>query len=320
MKLILVPTDMSDTASHALRYASSLAQRLEAHLLVLYADPFVPPSDLSGTTAFAVRREDLIEAAREQLELHVEQNVDPSVPYDARVISQSAVDAILQQLPKGVWVVCAARQIHDGEKVFVGMRLPLIAFALAKRTHAANCVGLFEVGTIRDTPAAELLYTMGDAPNITGALWATGTAKLIGLMAAGEVQLGFIGGAEVDRYGNLNTTAIGNWEKPTVRLPGSGGGSDIASLSHRLAIIMQHDRHRLREKVDFVTSPGHLGGGRPEHWRAVRDDKGRIIVAICHNMDLGDAWEWSDEPVYPAEWANMAYRIAMNYFVYDLSH
>jgi hypothetical protein len=60
--------------------------------------------------------------------------------------------------------------------------------------------------------------------------------------------------------------------------------------------------------------------GRPEHWRGIYDDKGRIVVAICHNMDLGDAWEWSDEPVYPAEWANMAYRIAMNYFVYDLSH
>jgi hypothetical protein len=60
--------------------------------------------------------------------------------------------------------------------------------------------------------------------------------------------------------------------------------------------------------------------GRPEHWRGIYDDKGRIVVAICHNMDLGDAWEWSDEPEYPAEWANMAYRIAMNYFVYDLSH
>jgi len=159
--------------------------------------------------------------------------------------------------PQELMVVCAARQIQDGEHVFVGMRLPLIAFALAKRMHAPNCIGIFETGILRDTPSAELLYTMGDAPNITGALWATGTIKVIGLMAAGEVQLGFIGGAEIDRYGNLNTTAIGNWEKPTVRLPGSGGGSDIASLSHRLAIIMQHDRHRLREKVDFVTIPGY---------------------------------------------------------------
>jgi glutaconate CoA-transferase, subunit B len=182
--------------------------------------------------------------------------------------------------PQELMVVCAARQIHDNERVFVGMRLPLIAFALAKRTHSPHCTGLFETGIIRDTPAAELLYTMGDAANIAGSLWATRTINLMGLMAAGEVQLGFIGGAEVDRYGNLNTTliahrlseashdsgvggvsskgsVIGDWHHPSVRLPGSGGGSDIASLSQRLAIIMQHDRRRLREKVDFVTSPGY---------------------------------------------------------------
>jgi glutaconate CoA-transferase subunit B len=159
--------------------------------------------------------------------------------------------------PRELMVVCAARQIRDGENVFVGMRLPLLAFALAKRTHAPNCTGLFEVGVVRDEPAAQLLYTMGDAANIAGALWTTRTVNLMGLMAAGEVQLGFIGGAEIDRYGNLNTSIIGDWQKPTVRLPGSGGGADIASLSDRLAIIMPHDKRRLRERVDFVTSPGY---------------------------------------------------------------
>ncbi len=163
----------------------------------------------------------------------------------------------MEYTPQELMVVCAARQIQDGEHVFVGMRLPLIAFALAKRTHAPHCVGLFESGVLRDTPAEELLYTMGDAPNITNALWTTSTLNVIGLMAAGEIHLGFIGGAEIDHYGNLNTTAIGNWQHPTVRLPGSGGGADIASLSQRLAIIMQHDRRRLRERVDFVTSPGY---------------------------------------------------------------
>src|SRR5437764_4846906 len=163
----------------------------------------------------------------------------------------------MEYTPQELMVVCAARQIHDGEHVFVGMRLPLIAFALATRTSAPHCMGLIEAGILRDEPAAELLSTMGDAPNITGALWATHTITLMGLMASGEVQLGFIGGAEVDRYGNLNTTAIGDWKRPAVRLPGSGGAADIASLSQRLAIIMQHDRRRLREKVDFVTSPGY---------------------------------------------------------------
>jgi len=169
-------------------------------------------------------------------------------------------------------VVCAARQIHDGENVFVGMRLPLIAFALAKRTHAPGCIGLFETGIMRDVPSPELLYTMGDAPNIAGALWTTGTLNVMRPLAMGDVHLGFIGGAEVDRFGNLNTSLIGDWQHPQVRLPGSGGGADIASLSQRLAIIMQHDRHRLREKVDYVTSPGFgypdVYGLAGEAWRA----------------------------------------------------
>lgn len=159
--------------------------------------------------------------------------------------------------PRELMVVCAARQICDGERVFVGMRLPLLAFALAKQTHAPHCCGLFETGILRDTPAAQLLYTMGDPANISGALWATGTKNVLGLMAQGDVHLGFIGGAEIDRYGNLNTSMIGQWQHPTVRLPGSGGGADIASLAARLAIILPHDRRRLRERVDFVTSPGY---------------------------------------------------------------
>jgi glutaconate CoA-transferase subunit B len=158
---------------------------------------------------------------------------------------------------KELMVVCAARQIRDSERVFVGMRLPLLAFALAKHTHAPNSFGLFESGVLRDTPAAQLLYTMSDAANITDSLWATSTLNVLGLMAAGEVNLGFIGGAEIDCYGNLNTSLIGPWDHPQVRLPGSGGGADIASLAQRLAIIMPHERHRLRERVDFITSPGY---------------------------------------------------------------
>lgn len=163
----------------------------------------------------------------------------------------------MQYTPRELMVVCAARQIRDAEQVFVGMRLPLLAFALAKRTHAPGCIGLFETGLVRDTPSDQLLYTMGDAPNIVDAQWATRTINLMGLMAAGEIQLGFIGGAEIDQYGNLNTSRIGDWQQPKVQLPGSGGGADIASLSQRLAIIMPHERHRLRTRVDFVTSPGY---------------------------------------------------------------
>jgi glutaconate CoA-transferase subunit B len=162
-------------------------------------------------------------------------------------------------------VVCAARQIRDGEVVFVGMRLPLLAFALAKRTHAPGAVGLFENGIVRDAPSPELLLTMGDLPNIASAEWATRTSALMGLLAQGGADLGFVGGAEVDRFGNLNTSYIGARDHPRVKLPGSGGGADIASLAKRLAIILAHERKRFPERVSYITSPGYGDGGE---WRS----------------------------------------------------
>src|SRR5580765_5480890 len=91
--------------------------------------------------------------------------------------------AILMDVSAGELMVAqAAREIHDGERVFVGMRLPLIAFVLAKRTHAPNAVGLFELGIVRDQPSPELLYTMGDPPNVTGAVWCARTIDLMGLL------------------------------------------------------------------------------------------------------------------------------------------
>ena len=162
-------------------------------------------------------------------------------------------------------VAQAAREIRDGEKVFVGMRLPLIAFVVAKRTHAPNAIGLFELGLIRDRPATELLYTMGDTPNVRGSIWCGPMIELMGMLQRGDVQAGFIGGAEIDVHGNLNTTAIGkDRAHPAVQLPGSGGGADIASLAHRLIVIMAHEKKRLRERVDFITSPGYGDGG---DWR-----------------------------------------------------
>jgi glutaconate CoA-transferase subunit B len=161
-------------------------------------------------------------------------------------------------------VIAAGREIHDGDVVFVGMRLPLVAFAFAKRTHAPGAIGVFENGIIRDRPAADMLMTMSDTPNVPGALWCAGTIDVMGLLQQGLVDLGFIGGAEVDRHGNLNTSYIGDWRRPTVRLPGSGGGADLASLAKRFVVIMPHERHRFRERVHYITSPGF---GEGAGWR-----------------------------------------------------
>ncbi len=161
--------------------------------------------------------------------------------------------------PSEVMVYAASREIRDSELVFVGMRLPLIAFRLAQATHAKRAVGLYENGIIRAEAASETLYTMSDPANVKGATSATELLDVMGLLQSGRVGLGFVGAAEVDRFGNLNTTRVAS-----VRLPGSGGASDIASLASRLVVLLNHAKHRLVERVSYVTSPGYGDGG---DWR-----------------------------------------------------
>ena len=166
-------------------------------------------------------------------------------------------------------IVAAARHIRDGEVVFTGMRLPLLAFCLAKTLHAPRAIGLFEAGVVRDTPPPELLYTMSDPPNNRDALWCTGLLNVMALLQRGHADLAFIGAAEVDRFGNVNTSYIGDWRHPTVKLPGSGGAADLAALAHRTVIIVDHDRRRLparrrRAPLAFLRPrrPGKTHGGR----------------------------------------------------------
>jgi glutaconate CoA-transferase, subunit B len=184
--------------------------------------------------------------------------------------------------PQEQMVVAAAREIKDHEVVFVGMRLPLLAFGLAKRTHAPNAIGLFENGLVRDRVPPPDLYTMSDAPNVWGAAWATGLIDVMQVLQRGEVNLGFIGGAEVDRFGNINTTVIGSRAQPKVKLPGSGGGADIACLAERLVALLEHAPGRLRARVDFVTSPGYGEGGAG--WRTrqglVRGGPAAVITTL----------------------------------------
>src|SRR6266404_4454146 len=156
-------------------------------------------------------------------------------------------------------VAAAAREIRDGEVVFVGMRLPLIAFVVAKRTHAPNATGLFENGVIRSTPSKELIYTMADPPNILGATQCLDMMGVMTLLQSGRVNLGFLGAAEVDRFGNLNSTQV-TGKNGLVRLPGSGGACDIASLAQRFVAMIDHAKHRLPERVSYITSPGNGDG------------------------------------------------------------
>lgn len=164
-------------------------------------------------------------------------------------------------------VAAAAREIRDSEIVFVGMRLPLLAFAVAKRTHAPSAIGIFENGIIRETPARELLYTMADPPNLCAATFAGPMLDVMGFLQQGRVNVGFLGAAEVDRFGNLNTTE-GKHDGRTVRLPGSGGACDIACLSQRTVVLLEHSKRRLVDRVAYITSPGFgAGNSAGKSWR-----------------------------------------------------
>jgi glutaconate CoA-transferase, subunit B len=177
-------------------------------------------------------------------------------------------------------VAAAAREIRDGEKVFVGMRLPLLGFAVAKELHAPNALGIFENGVIRDWPALESIFTMSDPPNVARALYCGSLNEVMYLLQSSRVDLGFIGGAEVDRFGNLNTHWVEENRK-RIRLPGSGGAADIATMAKRCIIIMNHERRRFPPKVHFVTSPGYGDG---TNWREQRGLLGggpsRVITSM----------------------------------------
>jgi glutaconate CoA-transferase, subunit B len=178
-------------------------------------------------------------------------------------------------------VVSAAREIADEDVVFVGMRLPLIAFLVAKKTHAPNAVGLFENGVIRNTPATELIYTMGDTQNILGSTQCMEMTGVMSLLQSGRVHLGFLGAAEVDRFGNLNSTEV-HGPEGMVRLPGSGGACDIASMAQRFVVLMEHSKRRLPERVSYVTSPGNGDGkGWRERVGLARGGPAAAITTKC---------------------------------------
>lgn len=174
--------------------------------------------------------------------------------------------AALEYTRSELMIAAAAREISDAELVFVGMRLPMLAFLVAKRTHAPSAIGLYENGVIRETPSPELLYTMGDPPNLRGATQCSQMLDVMALLQQGRVHLGFLGAAEIDRFGNLNST-WGSHNHATIRLPGSGGACDIACLARRTVVLLEHERKRLCERVGHVTSPGY---GTGNGWRESR--------------------------------------------------
>ncbi len=200
----------------------------------------------------------------------------------------------------------AARLLRDGDVVFVGVGLPNLACNLARRTHAPNLVMIYEAGIIGAQPA-RLPLSIGDPTLVSGALSVCGMYDIFALyLQRGNVDVGFLGGAQIDRFGNINATVIGEYDHPKVRLPGSGGSMEIAAWANRCYIITPHQKRRFPEKVDFRTSAGflshrkereeaHLRGGGPQ---AVvtdigilqPDTNGELILTALHpNKTVEDA-------------------------------
>jgi len=153
----------------------------------------------------------------------------------------------------------AARILEDRASVFVGTGLPMIAGLLAQRTHAPNLLIIFEAGGIGpQTPV--LPISVGDSRTFHRAVGASSMHDVMSFLQNGYVDFGFLGAAGIDPYGNLNTTVIGDWDQPKVRLPGSGGANDIGSLCWRTIVIMRQDKKKFVEKLPFITTPGYLSG------------------------------------------------------------
>ncbi len=157
-------------------------------------------------------------------------------------------------------VCCAARLLEDGRTAAVGTGVPCAAAMLAQRTHAPNLVILFEAGGIAPQ-LPTMPISVGDSRAFHRAVMATSMADIMETCQRGLIDYTFLGGAQIDVHGNLNSTQIGGEHpRPKVRLPGSGGANDLASLCWRILVVTNHDRRRFVEKVDFLTTPGYLSG------------------------------------------------------------
>lgn len=163
---------------------------------------------------------------------------------------------------KEMMVIMIARQIRDGQRVIVGTGLPLIGASLAKRTYAPNCCLLVESGMVDGSPV-EAPTSVADLRFSHGASSLGETFRYFGMqnnsMRKRFIDIGFLGGAQVDPYGNLNSTSIGDYHHPITRFSGSGGANGIATFVNTV-LIMEHQRRRFVEKVDYLTSPGWVDG------------------------------------------------------------
>jgi len=171
------------------------------------------------------------------------------------------MDATTKISPSELMIVNASRALEGNRTVFVGVGLPNIACNLARRTHSPHMELVYESGVFGAQPA-RLPLSIGDPTLVSGATSVVSMADLFMLyLQGGLIDVALLGGAQIDRFGNLNTTVIGDYNSPKTRLPGSGGACEIAINARRIFMIMRLSKRAFVPKIDFLTSPGHLNGG-----------------------------------------------------------
>lgn len=217
-------------------------------------------------------------------------------------MKQYATDYIKPEL----MACCGSREIRDNDLVIVGTGFPTMSANIAKHHHAPNAIMMQESGVIDAQPRRTAL-SVGDPCLNPGAAMIGGLVEIMGMfLQAGHVDVGFLSGSQVDKFGNINTTVIGDYDNPTSRLPGSGGANPIGSMARRTMIIALHDKRRLAERVDFITTPGYIDGpGAREKWGLPKGSGPRALITnkalLRFDPDTCEAYLASCHPGHSVE-------------------
>ncbi|GAB3796472.1 CoA-transferase subunit beta [Virgibacillus kimchii] len=217
-------------------------------------------------------------------------------------------------------IIAASRMLPNDTAVFVGTGMPLLASVHALNSEATDILLVYEGGGVGGKPTGRLPIQVSESLTYENGVTVGSMDYVMSLAQAGWIQYGFLGGAQIDSYGNLNTTVIGDWEQPKVRLPGSGGGADIASLCERTIILIRQDKKKFVKELDFLTSPGYFTGpgerekaGLPENtgpYRVItqmgiygfdQDTKRMTLLELFEGYTLDDVQEASSFPIAVAE-------------------
>ena len=205
--------------------------------------------------------------------------------------------------PSEMMASVAARELRDGEVVFVGIGLPNLACNLARATHAPRLLLIYESGAVGAEPE-RLPVSIGDPALVTGSLMVCGMADVFqGLLQNGRIEVGFLGGAQIDRFGNINTTVVGEYGRPKVRLPGSGGAAEIAIHARRTLVVSRLSPRAFPAEVDFITSPGHRMRG---HSRRELGMPGAGPVRVVTDKAILEADEETGELVLAATYPGVS--------------